>query len=287
MKTIRIPDTYNYIGIFLTFGCNLNCSYCINNFEQNLKRRKIIAGKEWVRNLNRIESRTDLPITLQGGEPSIHPDFIYVINNIKPELTIDILTNLQFDVDEFIKKVNPQRLKRDAPYASIRVSYHPETMDLDDTINRTLKMLKAGFSIGIWGVMHPIYDEHIKEAQKKAVDLGIDFRTKEYLGEHHGRIYGTYKYPGACEMKFRKKVLCKTTELLVDSEGSVFRCHHDVYKGVNSIGSLFNPDFEIQDVYRDCDYFGHCNPCDIKIKTDRHQVYGWTSVDIKFDGTEK
>lgn len=281
MKTINIPHTYNYIGIFLTFGCTLNCSYCINNFEDNLKRRKIIPGEEWVKHLNRIESSPDLPITLQGGEPSVHPDFIYIINSLKPELNIDILTNLQFDVDEFIKKVNPQRLKRDAPYASIRVSYHPETMNLDDTINRTLEMIKAGFSIGIWAVMHPIYNEHINEAKKKAIALGIDFRTKEFLGEYTGQLHGTYKYPGACDKKFRKKVFCKTTELLVDSQGSVFRCHHDIYKGINTIGILFNPDFEIQDIYRDCDYFGYCNPCDIKIKTDRHQVYGWTSVEIK------
>lgn len=281
MKNIYVPETYNYIGIFLTFGCNLNCSYCINKFEHNLKKRKSSSCKDWVKHLNRIESRLDLPITLQGGEPSIHPDFIYIINNVKPTLNVDILTNLQFDIEDFIKKVDPERVKRNAPYASIRVSYHPETMDLDDTIDRTLKMLKAGFSIGIWGVRHPIYEEHIKAAQAKATERGIDFRTKEFLGEYNGRTLGTYKYPGACDKKFKKKVLCKTTEFLVDPEGSVFRCHHDLYKGVNPIGNLFNPDFEVQDVYRDCDYFGYCNPCDIKIKTDRFQQYGHTAVDIK------
>ena len=281
MKVIPIPYTYNYIGIFLTFACNLNCSYCINNFEHNLKRRKIVSGKEWVKHLNRIGFTPDLPITLQGGEPSIHPDFIYVINNIKPELNIDILTNLQFDIDEFIKKVDPKRLKRDAPYASIRVSYHPETMDLDDTITGALKMSKAGFRIGIWGVIHPIYEEYIRGAQKKCRDCGIDFRTKEFLGEYNSKLYGTYKYAGACEMKFKKKVLCKTTELLVDSEGSIFRCHHDIYKGMNSIGSLLDPNFQIKDIYRECDYYGFCNPCDVKIKTDRRQIYGWTSVEIK------
>ena len=283
MKTVRIPGEYNYIGMFLTFGCNLSCSYCINNFEHNLLRRKITPGKEWVRHINRIKSPPDLPVTLQGGEPSIHPDFFYIINNIKPELNIDILTNLQFDLDEFIKKVAPDRVKRNAPYASIRVSYHPETMDLDDILKRTLKMQKAGFSIGIWSVLHPTVERHVREAQKKGIDMGIDFRTKEFLGEYKGKLYGTYKYPGACEMKFEKKVLCKTTEFLVGPEGSIFRCHHDIYKGVNSIGNLFDPEYELQDIYRQCDYFGYCNPCDVKIKTNRFQVFGHTSVDIRFD----
>jgi len=282
MKSIDIPYTYNYIGVFLTFACNLKCSYCINNFEERLKIKKTISGKDWVNFLNRIESRPDLPVTLQGGEPSLHPDFIYVINNLKPELNIDILTNLQFDIDEFIKKVNPRRLKREAPYASIRVSYHPETMDLDDTIDRTLKVLRAGFSIGIWGVFHPVYEKRIKEAQEKCLDCGIDFRTKEFLGKYNSKVYGTYKYPGACGGKVGKKVLCKATEFLVDPQGYIFRCHRDLYKGVNAIDTLFNSAFEIQDIYRDCDCFGFCNPCDVKIKTNRFQQYGHTSVDIKF-----
>ena len=283
MKTVRVPEAYNYIGMFLTFGCNLSCSYCINNFEHDLLRRKITPGKEWVKYINRIESPPDLPVTLQGGEPSIHPDFFYIINNIKPELNIDILTNLQFDLDEFTKKVDPERVKRDAPYASIRVSYHPETMDLDDILKKTLKMQKAGFSIGIWSVLHPTVQEHVREARKKGVDMGIDFRTKEFLGEYNGKLHGTYKYPGACEMKFKKKVLCKTSEFLTDPEGSIFRCHHDIYKGVNSIGNLFDPEYELQDIYSECDYFGYCNPCDIKIKTNRFQEFGHTSVDVRFD----
>jgi MoaA/NifB/PqqE/SkfB family radical SAM enzyme len=281
MRPLNIPQSYNYIGIFLTFACNLSCSYCINNFEDKVKARKSVSGKDWVKLLNRIESRPDLPVTFQGGEPNVHPDFIYIINNLKPEINIDILTNLQFDIDEFIKKVNPERLKRQAPYASIRVSYHPETMDLDDTVKRTLEMLKAGFSIGIWGILHPSSEGHIKETQKRCRDSGIDFRTKEFLGEHNGRIYGTYKYPDACAKKLRKKVLCKATELLVDSEGYIFRCHHDLYKGINSIDTLFNPDFEIRDIYRDCGLFGFCNPCDVKLKTDRFQEYGHAYVDIK------
>lgn len=51
MKPIKVPDTYNYIGIFLTFGCNLNCSYCINHFEKNLLHRKVIPGMDYFKGL--------------------------------------------------------------------------------------------------------------------------------------------------------------------------------------------------------------------------------------------
>lgn len=281
MKRIVIPADYNYIAVFLTFACNLRCSYCINNFEQDTAKRGALSGQDWVKGLNRIDSRSDLPVTLQGGEPSLHPDFIYIINNLNPGLSIDILTNLQFDIDNFISKVDPVRFRRDSPYASIRVSYHPEQMDLDEIIKKTLRMLDAGFSIGIWGIMHPKYEKIILEAQDKCCKLGIDFRTKEFLGEFEGRLYGTYKYTAACNKEFNKKVKCRTTELLIGSEGGIYRCHSDLYAGAGPIGHILDSQFQIEDKFRDCDRFGHCNPCDIKVKTNRFQEYGHTSVEVK------
>lgn len=282
IKPIQIPAHYNYIAAFLTFACNLKCTYCINHFEQNVIKRKVLSGREWVQGLNRIISRDDLPVTLQGGEPSLHPDFYYIINHLKPELTIDILTNLQFDVDAFMNQVKPGRVKRKSPYASIRVSYHPPTMNLDVLIEKILKMLKKNYSIGIWAVMHPQYEKTIREAQERCQKVGIDFRLKDFLGEYEGDLYGFYKFVGACDRKFKKKVECRTTEFLLDSAGHVFRCHADLYAGIDPIGHILDPNFRIEDKFRLCDHFGHCNPCDIKIKTNRFQQFGHTSVEINF-----
>lgn len=280
-KPIIIPAEYNYIAAFLTLACNLKCSYCINHFGTDGFTKKHLSGKQWADALNRIKTRDDLPITLQGGEPSLHKDFYYILNNVKKEIHIDILTNLQFDPDEFMRNVGPERVKRNAPYASIRVSYHPEVMQLDALIEKVLKMQNKGYSIGIWGVLHPSQEAVIREAQKKCQKLGIDFRFKEFLGEHGGKMFGTYKYPGACDKEEVRPVLCRTTELISGPDGSVYRCHSDLYEGRTPIGNITDPDFEIQDIYRVCDYFGRCNPCDIKVKTNRFQEFGHTSVDIK------
>jgi MoaA/NifB/PqqE/SkfB family radical SAM enzyme len=281
LREIKIPESYNYIAVFLTFACNLGCSYCINRFEQKVVKRKMISGKEWVKGLNRIVSRPDLPVSLQGGEPSLHEDFIYIVNHLKPELNIDILTNLQFDIDRFMAEVDPDRVKRNSPYASLRVSYHPEQMDLDLTIKKVLKMLHKGFSVGIWGVMNPKYEENILQAQSRCRESGIDFRTKEFLGELDGKMHGNYKYAGACDKKFRKKAECRTTEFLIDSQAHIFRCHADLYAGTDPVGNLLDPDFKIDDSFKECVNFGHCNPCDIKVKTNRFQQFGHTSVEIR------
>jgi hypothetical protein len=179
-----------------------------------------------------------------------------------------------------MKNIKPERIKRDALYASIRVSYHPEQMSLEETIEKVLKMQEKGYSIGVWGVLHPDYKQKIINAQKKCIKLGIDFRVKEFLGEHDGKLYGTYKYPGACSGKAIKKVYCRTSEFLIDSAGMVFRCHFDLYSNQCSIGNLLDPSFDINEEFLPCSYFGRCNPCDVKVKTNRFQQYGHTSVEI-------
>ncbi|MDD2653684.1 MAG: 4Fe-4S cluster-binding domain-containing protein [Candidatus Omnitrophica bacterium] len=281
MKNITIPSNYNYIAAFLTFACNYRCSYCINYFSGKNFANKIISGNDWVKALNRINSREDLPVTLQGGEPSLHKDFIYIINNIKPTLHIDILTNLQFDVDEFSDKVDSDRLKRDAPYASIRVSYHPAVMNLNDTVLKVKRLLALGFSVGVWGVLHPEQKDEIISAQVACLSEGIDFRTKEFLGEYNGQLYGTYKYVGSCSKKSKKQCLCKTTELIVGPGAAVYRCHADLYENRQPIGNLLDENFKIEDIPRRCNFFGHCNPCDVKVKTNRFQEFGHTSVNIE------
>ncbi|MBI5233567.1 MAG: radical SAM protein [Deltaproteobacteria bacterium] len=278
---IKIPEDYNYAAVFLTLACNLSCSYCINNFGLDGYEKKHLSGEDWVRGLNRIVSRDDLPLTLQGGEPSLHKDFIYILNNIRPELHIDILTNLQFDEEEFIKKVDPKRLRRNSPYASIRVSYHPEVMELLPLIEKVLKLQDAGFSIGIWGVKHPKQDAEVLRAKEICDMRGIDYRFKEFLGFYNGRLHGTYRYEGAVEGRFSKTVMCKTTELIIGSKGSIYRCHSDLYEGRPPVGNILDPNYDIENIFRTCRHFGHCNPCDLKVKTNRFQIFGHTSVEIQ------
>lgn len=185
---ITLPDDYNYIAVFLTFRCQLRCHYCINKINK-IQKTGELDGKTWIKIFDKIEAR-DIPITLQGGEPTLHRDFYYIVNNVKDSIRFDLLTNLQFDIDYFIRNVHPDRFKRNAPYASIRASYHPATMKYEDLLMRTLKLLDKGYQVGIWAVLHPEYDEHINHVKEDALKAGIDFRVKPFLGFHDNKLYG-------------------------------------------------------------------------------------------------
>ncbi len=110
--------------------------------------------------------------------------------------------------------------------------------------------------------------------------MGIDFRVKDFLGCYKNKLYGTYHYKDACLKKIRKSCLCKTTELILAPNGKVYRCHSDLYEGREPIADILDKNFKIEDIYRPCNNYGHCNPCDIKVTTNRLQRFGHTSVDI-------
>lgn len=281
MKPIALPETVNYIAAFLTLECNLSCSYCINRFGAFAPEQGQLSGEEWVTALNRIIPGVDLPITLQGGEPALHPDFSFIINNLRADAPVDLLTNLEFDVENFMDEVEPWRMKRDAPYASIRVSYHPESMRLVAFTEKVMALQNAGYSVGVWSVLHPSYEQQVCQAAEYCKERGIDFRVKEFLGEHDGKFFGTIRYPGSCGEQGGREVVCRSTELIIGPNGGVYRCHSDLYGGRTPVGNILDPDFVFESKFRSCKSYGFCNPCDVKAKTDRFQVLGHTAVEIR------
>lgn len=282
------PD-HNYVAFFLSFACNLKCDYCINLHDNGSRstqaKRQHMSADDWIEAANRLVLRPDLPLTLQGGEPTLYPGFYRFANEVKPEIKMDLMTNLMFDVDAFIQNAPVWRFNRDSPYASIRVSYHPGQNSIDDLITKTLKLQEAGFRIGLYGIKHP--DEklrsHILETQERCLVLGLDFRLKEFLGEHEDVMYGTFKYDECVGAQNLKHCECRTTEIIVDPSGHVYKCHTELYGGRNPIAHILDADFneESIDQFRECISYGTCNPCDVKVKTNRYQIFGHTSVEIR------
>lgn len=287
LPAVDIPSEFNYIAAFLTFACNLKCPYCINNYESQIMERRTMSGAAWVAALNRLRLPHNLPVTLQGGEPSLHRDFYYVIDNLRADLEIDILTNLQFDINEFIRRVDPKRINRDSRYQSIRASFHPAEMDIDDTVHRVARLRDAGFNVCLFCVNHPESVDAIRLAEEKAAAANITFFKKDFLGFYHGDVHGVYKYPDAIARRAKKTVLCRSTELLISPSLSVHRCTRDVYTNNDAIGHLLSPEFRVAFKHRECPNFGYCNPCDVKVKTDRFLRPGHTSVDIVFPDQQR
>ena len=274
----KLSDKIRYAEAYLTFRCNLHCSYCINK-ESGLEDRKEMTGEGWLLNLNEIDFG-DVPLTLGGGEPTQHPDFYKILNGLRDDIKVDLLTNLQFDIDSFIRQVSPDRFKQsDNPsYRSIRASFHPHQVGADDLVEKAVQLQDNGFKVGIFGINHPHNAEANMYMSEVARQKKIYFFIKDFLGTFKGQLHGVYKYPEGLDGK-RKRVLCESSELLIAPDGDIHRCHRDLYHSDFSIGHI--SDDELPPVQKTiCSLFGQCNPCDLKLKTNRFLQMGQCAVDV-------
>ncbi len=289
LPRVVVPSETDYVGVYLTRRCFLACPYCITNYiniyiNHNVKPSDELTADQWIQALNRLELPSGVPATLQGGEPFLHQGIWEILENVHQK--IDILTALPACVtpERFLKLRTLEWNKRPAPYPTIRVSFHNGQNDYKILIDR-IKDLQKILSIGLFHIEHPGYPELTQEIRAYAKSQGVEFRTKAFLGSWHGNLHGRYRYSDACGGKnVGKKVQCKNTVLPISPEGTIYRCHSDLYAKRDdlAIGNLLDPGLKIGHAYRDCASYGLCSPCDIKIKTNHLQEDGYCSVDIRF-----
>ncbi len=294
LQPIKIPFHYDYVGVYLTNRCFLTCDYCITNhndveFIGNKKNNAELTGEQWIEGLNRLELPPGLPLTLQGGEPFLYKGIWSILDNIRHPT--DILTALPQNVTvENLKTLKTLEWnKRPAPYPTIRVSYHKGQNDYKELVPRIAELQKI-VNIGLFHIDHPGYPEEAEKVQALAKKYHIDFRLKEYLGWHNGKMYGNYVYPDAVAGKVvEKKVLCKNTVVPIGPEGYLYRCHSDLYHRRHNLAlaHLLDENASFEDKFRPCNFYGLCSECDVKTKTNHMQVYGYTSVEIQFPDRKK
>lgn len=285
---IQVPAEYNYIAAFLTLSCNYKCSYCINHpGDAACQPRTLLRAEDWTGYLNRLNLSDDLPVSLQGGEPSLHPEFFKILSGLRFGLRVDLLTNLSFDVEKLTREIPPSLFLRTSPYPSIRVTYHPGQSDLEVLFEKITFLQARGYPIGLYMIRMPGTERLIEKVRARAEILGIDFRTKEYLGFFRGKTWGTYQYEDGVFSTELKRCNCRTSELLIAPDGAVYKCHRDLYLGELSIGHILSSkngsEYHPEYAFRSCEKFGECNPCDLKKKTNRFQVFGHASVEVQLE----
>lgn len=277
---IQIPQRYSYIEAYLTLRCNLSCPYCINAYTGVKRKRKELSAREWILGLNNL-SPNDKPITLGGGEPTIHPGFYEIANSIDHK--IDLLTNGQFDVGEFMKRISPDKFyaggKEALYYKSIRISFHTH-IDKAALVETAYRLQKEGYRVGIFGLNHPHNLFHNVEMTQRCSDAGVYFFVRDFLGFHNDKLYGTYKYPDALNGN-RKHCQCRSEDFLIGPCGNIFRCHRDLYDESGEIGNILNIAYSHNDDFMPCNNFGLCNPCDIKLKLNPDLITSKCSVEVK------
>jgi MoaA/NifB/PqqE/SkfB family radical SAM enzyme len=310
---IEAPFDY-YYGVFLNLTCSLPCEYCVQKIslpERPIAKYPIVSGKDWVEALNAVTDRTKArflrapkkkKISITGGEPSLHPDFIYILNNLDKDWKITVTSNFTspfFDQDsKFLKQIKRRRnLKFNA-------SFHFMYTPIEKFIENVLKVRRRGFFVhSLFIVAHPARMKEIEGYKERLLKIHPVVKLQRFFGFHDGGLYpreGAYTivceqedgirnyeaYREGFNQSAQKDIYCRMKKVLFAPNGDIYNCHYKLYTAhKDKFGNIFEPsalrpcsgpmvsmaepsakDQGVRIIMPQdfflCHDYGFCNPCD-------------------------
>jgi len=274
-----------YLGAFLTLSCNSQCKYCIQRMHSDefLKvlpeyEKNKLSAAEWLGFLNRIQKFAQHPISIIGGEPTLHKDFLEIVNGLE-NFFVTVTTNLSSklfdDVNKFVSSIKYKHNFR------LNTSFHPTLIDVDTFCSRIKQLRSSGIYVDqIAMVDYPLgnfkfyYDEFVKR--------GLVLTPQTFLGKIDGTLFPSKDVSGVTNNivehgitdedlykkgfsgNDRKAVLCNSKRFLISPNGNVYHCHYHLYSNRSPFMNIKNSTSSVvrEPDYILCEDFGYCNPCD-------------------------
>lgn len=198
-----------HLHIEITMECNERCIHCY--LPNKLKSKgDQLSFSDFCKIVDEFVTLGGDDITLSGGEPLKHPDFIKMLDYCNSKnLVINILSNLTLMNDELIAKLRDYNIGTiQTSIYSLKPAIHDSITLKKDSLTKTItaleKLYKNGFTLQI---ACPVFAENfgeteslIKYAQKKDILLKIngmllpqidgntDFKTKSTLNQNQKQM---------------------------------------------------------------------------------------------------
>jgi MoaA/NifB/PqqE/SkfB family radical SAM enzyme len=247
----------------ISYNCNYRCTYCDvwRKEEEEINRWKEIWD-------DIFEKYWCCHIRFSGGEPTVYPNFIDLVAMLLEKHTIDITTNLSFDIQYFVDNIKPEGV-------SISSSYHPESIEFKEFLDKVLFLKTNGYPITISYVAYPPNLKKMEKYKLMAEQEGIIFKIIPFKGK-----FGNQEYPQGynnAEKKFledmarssifavsnvrrqkcreREKItkgkLCRMGQMYakIFPDGKVTRC----CANMTVLGKIFDENFRLLDSPEPCD----------------------------------
>ena len=167
------------------YRCNYNCTYCFLHFEPESTNIEAIylEPEEWITIWTDIYKRYgSCHILATGGEPFTYPNFINLISILSKMHTFDFSTNLSWDINEFIKKVDKEKVK-------IESSFHPEFVNLEEFLRRVNLLKENDYLISVTVVAYPPLLDKIIDYKEIFKKERIKLNIYPYRGPYKSRKY--------------------------------------------------------------------------------------------------
>lgn len=165
----------------ITENCNLNCFHCYRIKE---KAPLYMDFEEFRKVLDFLVSHGLLGIEITGGEPTLHPQFLDIVEYAAQRLQlVGILTNGLFLPSETINRLEEYKEKI---FFSISLDshdpdYHDGFRGVPGAWKRTVanirKLTSAGYNVRIAMTVTPNNIDHIEKTAESSVELGARMFT--------------------------------------------------------------------------------------------------------------
>lgn len=263
--------------VFFTWGmhyeCNYRCSYCYAPkpekpcFSEEKKNcADYLSAAEWRRVWENVHAKYGAcRIRLDGGEPSIYPSFMELVESVSNRHYLQINTNLSFDPAQFADRVDPARVRIDA-------SLHLEYVSPSEFVEKIRLLHGRGFKIVASCVAYPPLIDKVKECKRPFEEMQIPFIIHPYSGEFNGKSYPkAYEVEEASkiysaeevsrvimswrkgEINLTKGKLCRMGQMYgrIYPNADVYRCCAE--GGTHRIGNLRDDSFSLLDENLPCE----------------------------------
>lgn len=272
-KYSRKQDPYRvFYNWEITHFCNYNCPYCsVYSRKKDFKYCTEFYEKVWSRLFEKYGTGH---IRISGGEPSTHPEIVKIMEMLSKKFTMELSTNLTFNIDNFISKVSPDTIL-------VSSSFHPYCEDFNKFFSKVVKLKEKGYDTSVTYVAFPGFNEKIPGYKEKFESNGIQFIVQIFSGH-----YKEKKYPQEYSLeekdflkKITGKMLNSTNKVICEEklnpkkpggrtcrmgqmyakifpDGKAYRC---CVTNAEYLGNVFEEDFRLLDRPKEC-FAGEC-PC--------------------------
>lgn len=246
-------------GWDLCYTCNYRCPYC-GIWETKSDKDLLLGPEEWLVVWDRIFDRYgNCHIFMSGGEPSVYPGFLELVKKLTARHSVEVCTNLSWDVDNLILDMAPDRLK-------IAPTFHPSQADFGDFFKKAVKIKEYLPNSQVYYVAYS--GQQITEMPQRSRLLkehGINLIPYPLRGnqavlnteEEERLIREVSPYKGE-KIEYQLKKIspkgkpCRAGQhyAVIRGDGSVDRCSQ--YR-TGEVGNFLDKDFRLFDETRPCE----------------------------------
>lgn len=222
---------------YLSLYCPCNCNFCSANIPKITPDKKMIwlPAEIWAQGLNKRGRN----ILLCGGEPLCYPQIAELLNLIKPNIPLEIYSNLIPDISGVLET------KRKLKWL---ISLHPcvKPTDYPKWFSQVGRLIDAGHSVRFHVVKQGNWQQRAEFLKNLKMKVTCCDDQSEYIKSKAAN-------PGI--------VYCSTYYYVYGPDGWRYPCVTKLGLGENPISHISEDDEQDESIVR-CNRFGSCAACD-------------------------